>query len=587
MVTLCSGKMMAGRGLPSPYPLFLLLFFLFAVSAASSPVAGGGGAAAAASGQGSGAVKDLSDANFEMEKHSHSYVLALFYAPWCPLSKRFLPEFERASEALSHKKEGFFAAKIDCTANPKVCSAEKIRSYPTLKLFSLKDPDRVYRGGRTAPRLVEWVERAFEPPVTDLPDLLSARSFIKKHPLTAMAFFPQDREFSSSAAGAAFNSVAVRLSGSVSFAVMRLEEREGEAATAEDIRVWIGPSAVPVVVMFKPFEEVARFPLNLETCSEDALGAFVAAHQFPMVQRFDASVATELFESNRPILAVLLDHEPSAAEGAEAAAWREKGMHETDSRDRPPPPLDALLDASVREAAERLRDSVAVTVAAADDFSDGSMAGRLMDFVGVGEGDLPAVRVLLDPAVAEVRKFAPEDDPAVIRLLASGGEGGQRERMHVAEVLSPSVLESFVNNVLDGRVPQKLKGQPVPQTQTGPVYELVAETFEAVVMNEQLDVLVMMYAPFCGHSRRLEPLYLQVAERFAKFEHLLIARIDAYNNDRPSRVPGAELNGFPTIRLWPSKSKQAPVDFEGERDPEVIAEFIFSHSSKPMTRDEL
>ena len=45
--------------------------------------------------------------------------------------------------------------------------------------------------------------------------------------------------------------------------------------------------------------------------------------------------------------------------------------------------------------------------------------------------------------------------------------------------------------------------------------ELVGSTFVATTQDKEADVLVMLYAPGCGHCRKLMPVYAEVAEMAA------------------------------------------------------------------------
>ena len=58
-----------------------------------------------------------------------------------------------------------------------------------------------------------------------------------------------------------------------------------------------------------------------------------------------------------------------------------------------------------------------------------------------------------------------------------------------------------------GKVKPYIKSQPVPKRQTGPVKVVVAKNFDEIVRDPTKDVLIEMYAPWCGHCKKLEPVY--------------------------------------------------------------------------------
>jgi len=44
----------------------------------------------------------------------------------------------------------------------------------------------------------------------------------------------------------------------------------------------------------------------------------------------------------------------------------------------------------------------------------------------------------------------------------------------------------------------------------------VGKNFDAIVKDPTKDVLLEVYAPWCGHCKRLEPVYADLAKRFEK-----------------------------------------------------------------------
>lgn len=45
---------------------------------------------------------------------------------------------------------------------------------------------------------------------------------------------------------------------------------------------------------------------------------------------------------------------------------------------------------------------------------------------------------------------------------------------------------------------------------------VVGKTVDSIVFDEKKDVLLEVYAPWCGHCKALEPVYKKLAKRFKK-----------------------------------------------------------------------
>merc|ERR1711941_168137 len=78
-----------------------------------------------------------------------------------------------------------------------------------------------------------------------------------------------------------------------------------------------------------------------------------------------------------------------------------------------------------------------------------------------------------------------------------------------------------------------LKSEPEPtaEDQAGPVGVLVGSTFSATAHDNEKDVLVNFYAPWCGHCRKFEPLYKELAKKLKHVKSLKIMKLDATRNE--------------------------------------------------------
>merc|ERR1711920_1028498 len=128
-------------------------------------------------------------------------------------------------------------------------------------------------------------------------------------------------------------------------------------------------------------------------------------------------------------------------------------------------------------------------------------------------------------------------------------------------------MGAYVKQVEAGEVQPHLKSEAVPtEPQEDPVKVVVGKNLEELVFSKEKDVLLEVYAPWCGHCKKLEPEYLKVAKKVIKegFEDILvIAKMDGTQNDSP--VEAISWTGFPTLYYVKAGSDE-PVKYDGGRD---------------------
>ncbi|RPD60361.1 protein disulfide isomerase [Lentinus tigrinus ALCF2SS1-7] len=146
-----------------------------------------------------------------------------------------------------------------------------------------------------------------------------------------------------------------------------------------------------------------------------------------------------------------------------------------------------------------------------------------------------------------------------------GPEGGEPEKYDGGRDLE--ALANFVTS--KSGVKSSIKPPPPPAYQI-----LDIHTFDDVALNPEKDVIVAFTAPWCGHCKRLKPIYDDVAKDFSNEPNCIIANVDAdAQNNRPLATK-YEIGSFPTIKFFPKGQKDSPVDYDGARTEEAFVEFL-------------
>jgi len=129
-------------------------------------------------------------------------------------------------------------------------------------------------------------------------------------------------------------------------------------------------------------------------------------------------------------------------------------------------------------------------------------------------------------------------------------------------------LSKFVKGWEDGSLAPTLKSAEPPADNDGHVKVVVGKTFNEIVMDPAKDVFVEFYAPWCGHCKNLAPKWDALGEEFKDTPSIVIAKVDATENDTP-----ADIQGFPTIIYYPANNKNGLV-YRGERTKEAFSSYV-------------
>ncbi|KAK4440741.1 protein disulfide isomerase-like 1-4 [Sesamum alatum] len=140
-------------------------------------------------------------------------------------------------------------------------------------------------------------------------------------------------------------------------------------------------------------------------------------------------------------------------------------------------------------------------------------------------------------------------------------------------------IKAFGEAFLEDKLKPFYKSDPVPETNDGDVKIVVGNNFDDIVLDESKDVLLEIYAPWCGHCQALEPTYNKLAKHLRGIESLVIAKMDGTTNEHPR----AKADGFPTILFFPAGKKSVdPIAVDSDRTVVAFYKFLKKHASIPF-----
>ncbi|CAE7941421.1 PDIL1-4 [Symbiodinium sp. KB8] len=140
-------------------------------------------------------------------------------------------------------------------------------------------------------------------------------------------------------------------------------------------------------------------------------------------------------------------------------------------------------------------------------------------------------------------------------------------------------LDAWVRDLLT-------KSEPIPEGH--PVYQegslvVVGKTFEEAVSHRDKDVFMLVYAPWCGFSRKFFPVWNAFAQAVSNAKSLIVAKMDGDQNSSP--LPDDFMwTSYPHIFFVKAGTKK-PILFHGNRTVSHLVQFAEEHGTKPLDLD--
>jgi len=176
--------------------------------------------------------------------------------------------------------------------------------------------------------------------------------------------------------------------------------------------------------------------------------------------------------------------------------------------------------------------------------------------------------------VEELAKFGHTGSP-VVAVGLDDLPNSQRFR-YDGEFSITNIIQ-WLKDFTEGKLKPHIKSEPTPtQGPAGSVVIVTGENFKEIVLDQSKDILFEMYAPWCGHCKKLIPIYDELAMSLKDNPNIVIAKMDATANDSPHSEYSA--SGYPTIYFAPAGGKESPVKYSEGRELKDFTTYLKSNA---------
>lgn len=153
-----------------------------------------------------------------------------------------------------------------------------------------------------------------------------------------------------------------------------------------------------------------------------------------------------------------------------------------------------------------------------------------------------------------------------------------------AALRNGSHVEYFVRDFLAGTLQPWSRSEPVEQAlgdynPSDGAMTIVGSQFEEVVVQGDFDVLVMLFAPWCGFSKRMQPLFDHLARQLQHVKTLRIVKMDATMNDITHPIM-RQMDGYPFLGFFPAADKDGAQEFGVETGTDEADEWSKAVTSR-------
>lgn len=513
------------------------------VLAAATGVLGSGPSDGDAIADPNSAVVKLTADTFKSFIGENPLVLAEFFAPWCGYCKKLAPEFVKAANDLNESYPGIKLAQVDCTEEEELCKDFGIRGYPTLKVIRGSDNEpEDYEGTRESEGIKEYMIKQSLPPVQVPQSVEDLKAILEQQTSPFVIQVVGAKDKAAASVNETFTNVANGLRKDLNFISVEVSDLiESLTSKYFDFSPSDYVKKSGFLVVHPVDNSIISFPNDYKPESlKESLLEFIKTEIVPYFGDINRETYLMYMESPLPLAYYFYNSQ--------------------DQRDD--------VEEFFSKLGKKYRGKFNFVAL------DASMFGRHAELLNMDPEIVPLFAIQ-DPSTNKKYGIDQQENP----------NGPSTEQ-----------IEELVEDFAAGKATPIIKSEPLPSKEeqdASPVSLLVTHNHDDLVKDTSKDVIVEYYAHWCGHCKRLAPIWDELGQLFKdnnQSDKVVVAKIDHSKNDVETAIP---IEGYPTIFLYPANGEideatglRKPIVYSGARDLESFIDFIKTSGSLGVDASE-
>mmetsp|Transcript_81480 Transcript_81480/g.143895 ORF Transcript_81480/g.143895 Transcript_81480/m.143895 type:complete len:1076 (+) Transcript_81480:54-3281(+) len=459
-----------------------------------------------------------------------------FFSTTCGACKKFAPVYASAARSqLRQVREGEVTepaafVSVDCEGKGAAfCSKMKIDAYPTLMFFNA-GKNEPYLGGRKKKDLLRYLQTEAEPIQLEISDEEEAVKFVNKRSQPAMLWYgATDTESEPRFQGIA--EAAAEWRHTVRLLVFTKDSQNASASNSTVLKIFWPSKRSPDVYAADEAEPFSKDTLEMWISEMTVVSE-------PLPAKQTGAVAVVVGRSFREAIFGPLDNNFHVMLEV-YAPWCGHCQK---------------LAPIYTEFAEKMKEQGRMLVVAKMNADANKIPFEGFDYTG-----FPTIFYL-----------SPDSDKIkTVQARTLEGLMDFAKNKKIPRVGSKDAPAK--DNSLEGLL-ANFKSEELPDEQTSPVLTVVLKNFLDVVFQDSKHCILMVYAKWCGHCKKMQPELDKFAEEMKPRKDIIVARMNGEANDMP--VKGFDVKGYPTIVFVEKGSKEPRQTFTGNLALEQLKGFL-------------